>query len=86
MFLLLNKKDISIIWIENSALSVAMQTLQMSNVFTQHYSVDPDGRSQNVASHQGLHCLPVIQQFLNTKSDSKLYLFKFYHKYGKELM
>ena len=39
-------------------------------------SVDPDEMPQNVASHQGLHCLPLIQQFLDT-SGSKLYLFKF---------
>ena len=39
--------------------------------------VDPDEMLQNVASHQGLHCLPIIQQFLDTTSGSKLYLFKF---------
>ena len=26
-------------------------------------SVDPDQMLQNVASHQGLHCLPYIQQY-----------------------
>ena len=26
-------------------------------------SVDPDEMLQNAASHQGLHCLPLIQQF-----------------------
>ena len=40
-------------------------------------SVDPDETQQNVASHQGLHCLPLIQQFLGTTLDSKSYLFKF---------
>ena len=40
-------------------------------------SVDPDEMPQNAASHQGLHCLPLIQQFLDTTSGSKLYLFKF---------
>ena len=40
-------------------------------------SVDPDEMLQNAASHQGLHCLPIIQQFLDTTSGSKLYLFKF---------
>ena len=40
-------------------------------------SVDPDEMPQNVASHLGLHCLPLIQQFLDAKSSSKLYLFKF---------
>ena len=40
-------------------------------------SVDLDEMLQNVASPQGLHCLPFIQQFLDTKSGSKLYLFKF---------
>ena len=48
-------------------------------------TVDPDEMPQNVASHQGLHCLPLIQQLLDTTSGSKLYLFKFYNKYGKEL-
>ena len=40
-------------------------------------SVDPDEMPQNVASHQGLHCLPLIQHFLDTTSGSKLYLLKF---------
>ena len=40
-------------------------------------SVDPDETPQNAASHQGLHCLPLNQQFLDTTSGSKLYLFKF---------
>ena len=39
-------------------------------------SVDPNETTQNAASHQDLHCLPQIQQILET-SDSKLYLFKF---------
>ena len=29
-------------------------------------SVDPVETPQNAASHQGLHCLPLIQQFLDT--------------------
>ena len=40
---------------------------------------------QNVASHQGLHCLPLIQQYLDSTVGSKLCLFKFYIKYSKEL-
>ena len=40
-------------------------------------SVDPDETLQNAASHLGLHSLPLIQQFLDTTSDIKLYLFKF---------
>ena len=40
-------------------------------------SVDPDETPQNAASHQGLQCLPVIQQFLDTRSGSIFYLFKF---------
>ena len=47
-------------------------------------SIDPDEMRQNAASHLGLHCLPVIQQFLNTTMGSNLYMLKF-HKYGKEL-
>ena len=39
-------------------------------------SVDPDEMPHNVASHLGLHCLPLIQQFLDTISDSKLYFFR----------
>ena len=39
-------------------------------------SVDPDGTPQNAAFHLCLHCLPLIQQFLDTTSGSKLYLFK----------
>ena len=35
-------------------------------------SVDPD---ENVVSHQGIHCLPLIQLFLETALGSKLYLF-----------
>ena len=37
-------------------------------------SIDPD---ENAASHQGLPCLPLIQQVLDTTSGSKFYLFKF---------
>ena len=29
-------------------------------------SIDPDQMLQNAASDQGLHCLSLIQQFLNT--------------------
>ena len=36
-------------------------------------SIDPDETPQNVASHLGLHCLPLIQQFLDTTSGSELY-------------
>ena len=38
--------------------------------------VDPDEMLQNTASHQGLPCLPLIQQFFNTTSGSELYLLK----------
>ena len=41
-------------------------------------SVDPDEMLQKLASHQGLYCLSLIQQFLDI-SGSKLNLFK----YGK---
>ena len=34
-------------------------------------------RRRNAASHQDLHCLPLIQLFLDTTLGSKLYLFKF---------
>ena len=39
-------------------------------------SVDPDETPQNAASHLGLHCLQLIQQFLDTTSGSELYWFK----------
>ena len=48
-------------------------------------SIDPDEMLLKAASHQGLLCLPLIQHFLNTTSGSKLYLFKYQNKYGKEL-
>ena len=38
--------------------------------------VDPDETPQNAASHQGLFCLALTQQILDTISGSKLYLFK----------
>ena len=38
-------------------------------------SVDPDETPHSAASHQGQHCLPLIQQFLDKTSVSKLYLF-----------
>ena len=37
-------------------------------------SIDPDETLQNAASHPGLHCLPLIQQFLDTTSGSELYM------------
>ena len=41
-------------------------------------SLDPDETPQIAASHQGLHCLPLIQLVLEIKEmGSKLYLFKF---------
>ena len=40
-------------------------------------SIDQDETPQNAASHLGLHCLPLIQQFLDTTSGSELYWFKF---------
>ena len=38
---------------------------------------------QSVASDQSLHCLPIIQQFLDKSVVSKMDLFKFQVKYGK---
>ena len=40
-------------------------------------SVEPDQMPQNMMSNQGLHCLPLIQQFLNPSTGSKKDLFKF---------
>ena len=60
--------------------------------FTVHYtlawqvwanSVDPD---ENVLSHQGIHCLPIIQLYLDTTFGSiKVVLVQILVKYGKEL-
>ena len=38
-------------------------------------SEDPDQTPQNAASDQGLHCLPLIKQFLNKLTDSKMEMF-----------
>ena len=35
-------------------------------------SADPDQMPQNVASDQGLHCLSLIQQFLDKSEASKM--------------
>ena len=35
-------------------------------------SVDPDQMPQNVASDQGLYCLPFIEQFLDRPWDSEM--------------
>ena len=48
-------------------------------------TVDPDETLQNATSHLGLHCLPLNQLFLDTTLGSKLYLFTFLIKYGKEM-
>ena len=54
-------------------------------IFTLCIRIDRPEKMKNAASHQGLHCLPLIQQFLDTTSGSKLYLFKFMNKYCMEL-
>ena len=40
--------------------------------------------TQSVVSDQGLNCLPIIQQFINTSTGRKIGLFKLEDKYGKE--
>ena len=40
-------------------------------------SVDPDQMPQSAASDQGLHCLPLVQQFLDTSASSKTDFIKF---------
>ena len=49
-------------------------------------SADPDQTPQNAASDLGLHRLPLFQQFSDISIDSKIYLFKFLDKYGKDFM
>ena len=39
--------------------------------------VDPDKRPQNMATDQGLHCLPLIKQFLDILTCSKMDFFFF---------
>ena len=34
-------------------------------------SIDPDQTPQNAAFDKGLHCLPLVQKFLDTPPDSK---------------
>ena len=49
-------------------------------------SVDPDQMPQNVASDLGLHCLLLIQHYLDqTGKGNKMDMFKFYDRDGKEL-
>ena len=49
-------------------------------------TVDPDQMPLNAASDQGLRCLPLMQQFLDISISSKIELYNFKDKYGKELM
>ena len=39
-------------------------------------NVDPDQMMQNAISNNGLYCLLLIQQFLDTSTGSKKHLFK----------
>ena len=47
--------------------------------------VDPDQMLQTTASDHSLHCLPLIQQFLDMSTGSNLDVFKFYDKCSNEL-
>ena len=47
-------------------------------------SVDPDQILQAAASDLGPHCLLLIQQFFDTPTCSKMSLFKFLDKFGKQ--
>ena len=46
-------------------------------------TVNPDEMSQNVASNQGSHFLPLIQLLQHKASGSIGHLFKFHNKYGR---
>ena len=48
-------------------------------------SVNLDQIPQDVASNQCLHCLPLIEQFLDTSVCCEIVLLIFKGKYGKEL-
>ena len=45
-------------------------------------SVDPEQTSQNVVSDQGIHCLSLIKQFLDTSAGGQMDLFSCFDKYG----
>ena len=47
------------------------------DIHTNANSVDPDQTSQITASDQGLHCSPLIQQFLDKSVGVTIHLLKF---------
>ena len=79
MFLLRNKKNISSFLTE--FLDFRIDYYRIYHMYSDRQawanSLDPDETLRNAVSHLGLHCLPLIQQFLDTTSGSKLYWFKF---------
>ena len=52
-------------------------TLSIGDRQTLVNSVDPDQMLHAAASNQGLHCLPLMQQFLDISRDNIMFLFKF---------
>ena len=55
-------------------ITVSMQSHTILTRFTVCIQAD---RPEQTVSHEGLHCLPLIRQFLDITLVSKLYLFKF---------
>ena len=61
---------------EKETASTLFYTLKYSNREAWANCVDPDQMLQNSAFDQGLHGLPLIQQFLDTLTGCKMDLFK----------
>ena len=51
---------------------ITVLTLKYSTDRSEQSSTDPDHMPQNVVSDHDLRCLPLIQQFFNTSSGSKM--------------
>ena len=70
-----------IVLIESNVLQIYQMIYRIYHMYSDRQawenSVNPDEMLQNVASHDGLYSLPLIQQFFDITSGSKLYLFKF---------
>ena len=59
------------VWVNKKKL-FTLEILQYWNRQAWANSIDPDQMLQNMLSDQGLHCLPLIQQFLDIFTASKL--------------
>ena len=73
---------------EGSKSQCTVFTVRIRKEMSEQKSVDPDQspHPHSLATDLGLHCLSLIQQFLDTLTGSQIDLFKFYQKYGKDFM